>query len=113
MLMWGGTPRKSGTLTLDLDTDDGRVCERVPMRCSVSIFRRNDTGRIKGISARVLDISSSGALIRAWQPIRIDSYIRIRGNELLTGMAQVRHCTRKGLGFRIGLEFTTALPKRF
>ena len=113
MLMWGGNPSNRDMTCLDLDAGDGRGHERIPIRCSILIFQRSAAGGIKAISAKVLDMSSSGALIRAWQPMEIASKVRIRGNEFLTGMAQVRHCTRQGFGFRIGLEFATALPKRY
>jgi hypothetical protein len=53
-------------------------------------------------------MSSSGALVQALQPIRIGSRVCIvRWDGLLVGTMYVRHCSRRGLGFKIGLEFAT------
>jgi hypothetical protein len=42
------------------------------------------------------------------QPIRIGSRVCIvRWDGLLVGTMYVRHCSRRGLGFKIGLEFAT------
>ena len=35
------------------------------------------------------------------------------GDGLLVGTMYVRHCTRRGLGFKIGLEFVTPFSERF
>jgi len=111
MLMWAGTSRRTEAET-DIDPDR-RVYERISLCCPISLSQTTDSGRVTSISAQALDISSSGALIHASRPMSIDADVRIRGNELLVGAAQVRHCSRQGYGFRIGLEFVTDLTKRF
>jgi len=111
MLMWAGTQRKTEAET-DIDPDR-RGYERISLRCPISLSQSSDSGCIRSISAEALDISSSGALIHASRPMSVDADVRIRGNELLVGAAQVRHCSRQGFGFRIGLEFATDLTERF
>ena len=114
MLMWAGTPHGKEALTrLDIDTADGRCDDRIALRCPVTLYQKSVNGRLRVVSAHVLNISSSGALAHASQPLTIGAYVRMRGNELLSGMAQVRHCSRHGFGFRIGLRFAMALPDRF
>jgi hypothetical protein len=109
MLMWAETNAEDVTAF----ESDRRANERISLLCSVRISQTGDTGTAKVISAQVLDMSSSGVLIHASRAIRIASDVRIQGNELLTGIAQVRHCSPSGRGFRIGLEFATALQERF
>jgi hypothetical protein len=111
MLMWAGTSRKTEA-EIDIDSDR-RGDKRISLRCPISLSQTSDGGRVRSICAHALDISSSGALIHASRPMSIDADVRIRGNELLVGAAQVRHCSRQGFGFRIGLEFATDLTKRF
>jgi len=112
MLMWAETTHR---VDAEIGIDDRRRCERISLRCPVGISPASDScSRSRtALSGQVLDMSSSGVLIHARQQMSIDSEVRIRGNELLTGPARVRHCSQRGFGYRIGLEFATALPDRF
>ena len=110
MLMWAETPDR---VDAEASVDDRRLCERISLCCPVGISPTSETGGTAVFSGQVLDMSSSGALIKARQRLSINLEVRIRGNELLTGLARVRHCSPQGFGYRMGLEFATALPERF
>jgi hypothetical protein len=62
--------------------------------------------------ARGINMSKAGALIETEEPIPVGSEVYILARELsLVGNATVRHCTRKGLKFRIGLHFPDPLTR--
>ena len=80
------------------------------MRCWVraSAYR-------KVVWARAVEMSGSGVTIESILPFRTGSFVTLRakGLNLLTGCAHVRHCTRRGWKFRIGLSFDTPVTARF
>lgn len=91
-----------------------RRWNRIPIRCWLRLSYQSPSGDDRVVRGRALDVSSSGALIQALRPIRIGSRVRIvRGDGWLVGTTYVRHCSRRGWGFKIGLEFATPLAKRF
>jgi hypothetical protein len=90
-------------------SDEARVSERISICCPVNLAH----GDKRTTRARVLNMSSSGALVEARRPIKVGSQVRIQGNELLTGTAFVRHSTRRLWKCRIGLEFARAVPSRY
>jgi len=47
--------------------------------------------------------------LEALTPIAVGSKVRIHANELLSGIAYVRHSTRRFWRFKIGLEFAAAV----
>ena len=91
-----------------------RRWDRVPVRCWLRLSYQADSGDDRVVRGRALDVSSSGALIQALRPIRVGSRVRIvRGDGLLVGIMYVRHCSRRGWGFKIGLEFAIPFAERF
>jgi hypothetical protein len=91
-----------------------RRWNRVPIRCWLRLSYQSPSGDDRVVRGRALDVSSSGALIQALRPIRIGSRVRIvRGDGWLVGTTYVRHCSRRGWGFKIGLEFATPFAERF
>jgi len=91
-----------------------RRWSRIPIRCWLWLTYLNPSGSDRVVRGRALNVSSSGALVQALQPIRIGSRVRIvRGDGLLVGTMYVRHCSRRGLGSKIGLEFATPFAERF
>src|SRR5712692_10540839 len=106
------------TWTADAETKaapeyDRRGYDRIPICWSVHVSDQTCAGAQRVLRGRALDMSSSGTLIETRQRLEVGSYVRLRGNELLMGAAQVRHRSRRGFKFRIGLEFVTAIEDRF
>ena len=83
------------------------------MRCGTKLSFETEAGRTRGITGRVLNMSTSGVLLEALRPMAVGSQVRIQGNELLVGTAYVRHSTRQAWRFRIGLEFATPVRNRY
>jgi hypothetical protein len=91
-----------------------RRWNRIPIRCWLRLSYQSPSGDHRVVRGRALDVSSSGPLIQALRPIRIGSRVRIvRGDGWLVGTTYVRHCSRRGWGFKIGLEFATPFAERF
>jgi hypothetical protein len=92
---------------------DGRVSERIPMRCGARVYVETEAGQSRTIKGRVLNMSTSGVLVEALRPIAVGSRVRIQANELLVGTAYVRYSTRRTWRFKIGLEFATPVRNRY
>jgi len=93
---------------------DRRRSQRIAIRWWLRLSCAGPNTDCRVVRGRALDLSSSGALIQILRPIRIGSLVRIvRGDGWLLGTMYVRHCSRRGLGFKIGLEFSTPLAERF
>jgi PilZ domain len=88
-----------------------RSAKRLPVDYRFSIFSGDETGQ-RYIPARGINMSRSGALVEADEPVVIGSLVSVKVNRLgLTGSASVRHCTVKGAKFRIGLFFPNPLSQ--
>ena len=93
---------------------DRRRWNRIQTRCWLRVSYQPPIGDDRVVRGRALDVNASGAMIRAFQPIPIGSRVRIvGGNGFLVGAMYVRHCSRRGWGFKIGLEFSMPFGKRF
>jgi hypothetical protein len=59
-----------------------------------------------------IDVSDSGMQIEITEPLRERSYVNVRAEKLgVHGTASVRSCIRKGLKYRVGLEFSASLRR--
>lgn len=88
-----------------------RSARRLPVDYRFSIYSRDAAGQ-HYIPARGINMSRSGALVEAEEPVAIGSVVSIKVNKLgLMGSASVRHCTVKGGRFRIGLHFPSPLTQ--
>ncbi len=87
-----------------------RYYDRLPVKCRFAIYADDQQSGQRCIVARGINMSSSGALVEAEEPIDAKSLVYIKANGLgLMGSATVRHCTPKGSKFRIGLHFPNPL----
>ena len=113
-LSWTSLQNEEATATNPIGTGEARDSERIHICCPVNVSHgdESDPGR-KMIRGRVLNMSSSGVLVEAPRPMAVGSQVRIRANELLVGIAYVRHSTRRSWRFRIGLEFATPVLNRY
>ena len=60
--------------------------------------------------AKTVDIATCGMQIETPTQIPVNVAVNLRCDELrLSSRGTVRHCTRKGPKFRIGVEFTTPI----
>jgi hypothetical protein len=88
-----------------------RSAKRLPVDYRFSIFSGDEAAQ-RYIPARGINMSRSGALVEADEPVLIGSMVAVKVNRLgLTGSASVRHCTVKGAKFRIGLYFPNPLTQ--
>lgn len=89
---------------------ESRKSRRLPLRCWVKL-----TANGLLMWARVVETSATGVTLESLLPIPAGLAVRIRARSvhLIAGCAQVRHCARRGLKFRIGLEFDTPVTSRF
>ncbi len=86
-----------------------RAHERYHIRCwlTISVNQRR-------LPARAIDLSGSGATVESLFPVTVGADVRVRSRvPLLSGSAHVRSCRRRGLVYRIGLQFTRPLAARF
>jgi hypothetical protein len=62
------------------------------------------------MNGQALDVSSSGMRIEVGDPIEKQTYVTVQCTALgLHGRASVRSCTRKGMRYVLGLEFSAGL----
>jgi len=59
---------------------------------------------------RLVDISEAGMRVEVPEPLEKLTYLTVRADGLgIHGTASVRSCTRKGLKYVVGLEFSAGL----
>ena len=88
---------------------NNRFHDRLPVKCRFSIYAEDQAGQ-RCIVGRGINMTTSGALIEAAEPIRPKTAVYVKANGLgLMGSATVRHCTASGSKFRIGLHFPNPL----
>jgi len=86
-----------------------RSADRYRIRCWLTLSVNH-----RRIPARAIDLSGSGATVSSLFPVAVGSNVQIRSRiSLLAGSAQVRYCRRRGLVYRIGLEFSRPFAARF
>jgi len=73
----------------------------------VGIMWRDSAGEDKFMNAPLEDISETGAGLQILGPVQVRSFVTLYADKLgLHGRASVRHCSRQGMKYRIGVEFT-------
>ena len=88
---------------------NNRFHDRLPVKCRFSIYADDQTGQ-RCIVGRGINMTTSGALVEAAEPIRPKTLVYVKADGLgLMGSATVRHCTQNGSKFRIGLHFPNPL----
>lgn len=86
-----------------------RSAERYSIRCwlTLAVNRRK-------MPVRAVDLSGSGATVESLFPVAAGSEAQLRSRiSILAGPAHVRYCRRRGLVYRIGLEFSRPFSARF
>jgi PilZ domain len=80
-----------------------RLHERLAINCQVHLcWKDGQSDRV--LRAQALDVSSFGMLVESERAIPPGTFIQVQTTLTILGLACVRHCTPKGLRFRIGLH---------
>jgi hypothetical protein len=86
-----------------------RAHERFRIRCWLTIFVNR-----RKIPVRAVDLNGSGVTVQSLFPVAVGAQVQVRSSvPLLGGNAHVRYCQRRGLVYRIGLQFSRPLAARF
>ena len=76
----------------------------------IQIVWQDKSGTDQFVSGRSLDISTSGMRVEVSSPIEKQTYVTLQCTALaLHGRASVRTCTRRGMKYVLGLEFSAGL----
>ena len=118
LLSWskGPQPGEGGPLPVaGLGTKaDSRFHGRFKIKNRVTLSGEDESGKTWTIHGRGVDMSRLGARIETADPIAPGSFVFIQVRELsLMGGAVVRYCMRRGLKYKIGLEFRNPLTKSY
>ena len=81
----------------------------------VTVVWRDENRQIRYMRSLLRNISGGGALVLSYRPLPVGSFVRIRDRNLffLAGCARVRHCTRRGFVYLVGLRFDSEIAARF
>jgi PilZ domain len=73
----------------------------------VTVVWKDENQQIRYMRSLLRNISGEGALVLSFRPLPVGSFVRIRDANLifLADCARVRHCTRCGFAYLIGLKF--------
>jgi hypothetical protein len=86
---------------------DVREEARRPKAVKYSLTWRGRDGITCSAEGRGLDISSSGAGVECARELPVDAVVQIKaGDGSVMGECFVAHCTRRGMKYHIGLEFS-------
>ncbi|HTR38100.1 MAG TPA: PilZ domain-containing protein [Bryobacteraceae bacterium] len=89
---------------------DIRRHSRTPRSGPVQLSWRDRNGNAQVSRGRLVDISEAGMRVEVPEPLEKLIYLTVRADELgIHGTASVRSCTRKGLKYVVGLEFSAGL----
>jgi hypothetical protein len=74
----------------------------------VGVMWRDSAGDEKFMNAPLRDISASGAGLQIPEPVQVRSFVTLCADKLgIHGRASVRYCSRQGIRYSIGVEFTS------
>ena len=79
---------------------------RTPFHEIVRLSWEDSAGHRCTARGKAIDRSNSGLMLETTEAIETRTFVQVQVERYgLVGMARVRHCTRKGLGYIVGLEF--------
>jgi hypothetical protein len=89
-----------------------RLHDRHPFGGALHLCWEEAKGVKRRIRAHGIDRSKFGILVEAERPIATGTIIAVEGaNFVMLGRAAVRHCTPKGMNYRIGLYMPDLLAR--
>jgi hypothetical protein len=90
------------------ENSEKRLQQRVAINCQLNLCWQDPDGN-RVLRVRAIDISKFGILVEAERAIRPGTAVSVQTVSMVLGTACVRHCTPKGLKFRIGLRLPDCL----
>lgn len=85
---------------------------RVPRNSQVMLCCIDRQGRQQRFRAQAVDVSKTGILVQTQEPVPEGSIVFLQTASFTAlGKAAVRHCTQKGMKYRIGLYLPDPLPR--
>jgi hypothetical protein len=76
----------------------------------IQLVWKNRQGLDGFLNGRIIDVSESGIRVEVSDPLEKQTYVTLQAASLgLHGSASVRTCTRKGMKYLVGLEFSAGL----
>ena len=96
------SPKKTG-IASDEDAAAKRLHERLSVQRQVYLCWKDARGN-QVLRAHAVDVSRFGILVEAERAIAAGTVISVQMNATMLGKACVRHCTPKGIKYRIGLH---------
>ncbi|HTB17253.1 MAG TPA: PilZ domain-containing protein [Bryobacteraceae bacterium] len=89
---------------------DLRRHARAEKSSPVQMVWKDRAGVDRYVNGKSLDISPAGMRVEVSEPIEKQTYVTLHSVALaLQGSASVRTCTRKGMKYVVGLEFSGGL----
>ncbi|MBZ5593295.1 MAG: DnaJ domain-containing protein [Acidobacteriia bacterium] len=86
--------------------NDKRRKQRQLFDCSLEISWKDSQGHSHTLTAQAIDVSNAGIRLEASEPIDMHTEVFVRAERYgLTGSTAVRHCSRRGGKYLLGLEF--------
>ncbi len=83
---------------------------RVEYTGEITVSWDDPLGGTHYASTRCVDVSEGGVSLQMYEAMPLRAYVTFRIDGLkLAGRATVRHCSKRGAYFRIGLEFSGGL----
>ena len=85
--------------------------ERLSASSMVTVVWRDENRQIRYMRSLLRNISGGGALVLTFRLLPVGSVVGIRNANLsfLANSARVRHCTRCGFAYLIGLKFDSTI----
>lgn len=94
-----------------MQRSEARHHQRRRINCELSISWQDRSGNTKFMRARGLDLSETGAGVESDEQIEPHSYVFINMDQYgVAGGASVRHCSRRGEKYVIGLQLNETGP---
>jgi len=85
---------------------DKRRKQRQLFDCGLEISWKDAHGIGRTINVRAIDLSNSGVRVESGEPIELGTEVYVRAESYgLTGTTKVRHSSRRGSKYVLGLEF--------
>ncbi len=89
--------------------NEQRRDKRYPLDCQATLRWEDLRGQSRFLQARALDVSDSGVRLEVSEPIEVGTRLKIWIEHFDTsGSAVVRHCSRPGHRYVLGIEFSSA-----
>jgi hypothetical protein len=88
------------------DKKEHRRDKRYPLDCQATLQWEDSLGQSRFVQARAVDVSDSGVRLETSEPIEVGTELKTWIEHFDTsGTAVVRHCSRPGHSYVLGIEF--------